>query len=118
MDAIGPAGNREVSATDPRFEVSWVRVPALGAEVDAMADIVCAFDALAAAQGACVTDPALDPGIDAPTPRVAGPGVASFAAGGSTAFGSRSQLNREPNGKCCTTGNFDSTSALYILIMP
>lgn len=34
------------------------------------------------------------------------------------AFGSRSQLNREPNGKCCTTGNLDSTSALYILIIP
>lgn len=38
--------------------------------------------------------------------------------GGSTAFGSWSQRNREPNGKCCTTGNFESTSALYILIIP
>jgi len=36
----------------------------------------------------------------------------------STAFGSCSQLKREPKGKCCTTGNFDKTSALYILIIP
>lgn len=38
--------------------------------------------------------------------------------GGGTALGSRSQLSKDPKGKCCTTGNLDSTSALYILIMP
>lgn len=39
-------------------------------------------------------------------------------AGGAAALGSASHENREPNGKCCTTGNLDRTSALYILIMP
>jgi hypothetical protein len=34
------------------------------------------------------------------------------------ALGSGVQLNREPKGKCWTTGNLDNTSALYILIMP
>ena len=34
------------------------------------------------------------------------------------ASGSRSQLNRVPNRKCCTTGSLLSTSALYILIIP
>jgi hypothetical protein len=34
------------------------------------------------------------------------------------ASGSRSHENRDPKGKCWTTGNFDSTSALNILIMP
>lgn len=32
--------------------------------------------------------------------------------------GSRSQRKREPIGKCCTTGNLERTSALYIFIMP
>jgi len=36
----------------------------------------------------------------------------------SLAFGSFSQANRAPKGKCWTTGNLESTSALYILIMP
>ena len=34
------------------------------------------------------------------------------------AFESCSQLNSDPKGKCWTTGNLPSTSALYILIMP
>lgn len=34
------------------------------------------------------------------------------------ASGSCSQLYKLPNGKCCTTGNLDTTSALYILSMP
>lgn len=34
------------------------------------------------------------------------------------AFGFCIHGNRDPNGKCCTTGNFDNTSALYILIIP
>ena len=34
------------------------------------------------------------------------------------AFGSCSQLNNDPNGKCWTTGYLDRTSALYILIIP
>lgn len=34
------------------------------------------------------------------------------------AAGSGVQLKREPKGKCWTTGNFERTSALYILIMP
>lgn len=34
------------------------------------------------------------------------------------ASGSWSQLKSEPNLKCCTTGNLDRTSALYILIIP
>lgn len=34
------------------------------------------------------------------------------------ALGSFSQAKREPKGKCCTTGNLERTSALYILIMP
>lgn len=29
-----------------------------------------------------------------------------------------SQLNSDPNRKCWTTGNFESTSALYILTIP
>lgn len=44
--------------------------------------------------------------------------VCGAVGGGTTAFGSWSQRKRDPNGKCCTTGNFESTSALYILIMP
>lgn len=44
--------------------------------------------------------------------------VCGAVGGGSMAFGSWSQRNKEPNGKCCTTGNLESTSALYILIMP
>ena len=35
-----------------------------------------------------------------------------------TELGSWSKLNKEPKGKCCTTGNLERTSALYILIMP
>lgn len=38
--------------------------------------------------------------------------------GGGIAFGSRSQLKREPKRKCWTTGNLERTSALYILIIP
>lgn len=34
------------------------------------------------------------------------------------ALGSRSQLKREPKGKCCTTGNLERTSAMYIFSMP
>jgi hypothetical protein len=37
---------------------------------------------------------------------------------GTFASGSRSKLKREPNGKCCTTGNLPSTSASYIFNMP
>lgn len=37
---------------------------------------------------------------------------------GAAAEASRSQRNRLPKGKCCTTGNLESTSALYILIIP
>ena len=39
-------------------------------------------------------------------------------AGGGVAFGSCSQLKREPKGKCWTTGNLERTSALYILSIP
>ena len=52
------------------------------------------------------------------TGRPCGPDVAWTVVGGMTALGSRSKLKRDPNGKCCTTGNFDRTSALYILIIP
>jgi hypothetical protein len=34
------------------------------------------------------------------------------------AFGSAEKENSEPKGKCWTTGNFERTSALYILIIP
>lgn len=34
------------------------------------------------------------------------------------ASGSCSQLYKLPNGKCCTTGNLETTSALYIFSMP
>lgn len=34
------------------------------------------------------------------------------------ALGSVSHEKRDPKGKCCTTGNFDRTSALNILTMP
>lgn len=37
---------------------------------------------------------------------------------GAGAAGSTSHEKREPKGRCCTTGNFESTSALNILIMP
>lgn len=37
---------------------------------------------------------------------------------GVVASGSFSQEKREPNWKCCTTGNLERTSALNILIMP
>ena len=37
---------------------------------------------------------------------------------GAGALGLRSQRKREPKGKCCTTGNLERTSALYILIIP
>lgn len=52
------------------------------------------------------------------TGRACGPDVEWAVVAGAMALGSRSQLNREPNGKCCTTGNFDKTSALYILTIP
>lgn len=71
------------------------------------------------AQGALVPVPG--PGTDV----AVGDGTACCDAamlwvvgGGGTALGSRSQLSKDPNGKCCTTGNLESTSALYILIMP
>lgn len=38
--------------------------------------------------------------------------------GGAVELGSCCQRNKEPKGKCWTTGNLDRTSALYILIMP
>lgn len=37
---------------------------------------------------------------------------------GVVALGSVSHLKSDPNRKCWTTGNFDRTSTLYILIMP
>lgn len=50
--------------------------------------------------------------------RAWGPDVAWTVVGGATALGSLSQLNRDPKGKCCTTGNLDKTSALYIFTIP
>lgn len=87
----------------------------------------CGFRAVDATHGAAVA-----PGTEVPgwlhgarVPAVTGGGTVDLFAcwecvvgGGAVALGSRSQLNREPNGKCCTTGNLESTSALYILIMP
>lgn len=87
---------------------------------------------LAVAQGAAVPDTfgggaceAVAHGACAPAPGAgAGAGLAwgieeEWAVdGGGTTFGSRSQLKRDPKGKCWTTGNLDRTSALYILIIP
>ena len=43
--------------------------------------------------------------------------VCAVVAGGA-ASGLRSKEKSEPNGKCCTTGNLDKTSASYIFSMP
>jgi hypothetical protein len=89
-----------------------------GARADAQGAAV-APGAAPLAQGALV--PAVGSGSEAVVEVEAGccgPDMVCVVGGGGTAFGSRSQLNREPKGKCWTTGNFESTSALYILIMP
>lgn len=73
----------------------------------------------AVAQGALVPISGTCLAVGAPSfGRDWGPEPMCVEDGGRIALGSRSQLKREPKGKCCTTGNFDRTSALYILIMP
>lgn len=74
----------------------------------------------AVAQGALVpiSGPGLGAEAVASVGRDWGPEAVCIEVGGGIALGSRSQLKRNPKGKCCTTGNLDSTSALYILIMP
>ena len=114
MGAIGPGGNRDVSVSDvgigaldggtagPRAAAQGAAVPPGGGAV------------VAVAQGALVPGPAAAGAFGR------GWDVDEVCAvcGGGIALGSRSQLKREPKGKCCTTGNLERTSALYILIMP
>lgn len=68
--------------------------------------------ALVPASGACLVGGVASFGRDW------GPEAMCAEVGGGTVLGSRSQLKRDPKGKCCTTGNLESTSALYILIIP
>lgn len=78
---------------------------------DALGPLVLAHGALVPGPGGC--------GADEPVSSVLRGAAAAWAAAiGATVLGSRSQLNNDPNGKCWTTGNLESTSALYILIMP
>lgn len=44
--------------------------------------------------------------------------VRCIECSGVVASGSCSQEKREPKWKCCTTGNFERTSAFNILIIP
>lgn len=118
VGAIGPGGNRDVSVSEvgictldggaagPRAAAQGAAVPPGGGAV-----VGCP---VAVAHGALVPGPAaagaLGRGWDVDE--------VCAVCGGGMALGSRSQLKREPKGKCCTTGNLERTSALYILIMP
>lgn len=130
MGAIGPGGSREVSGravmlgtlVDPGAGGPSLLAAAQGAAVGAIGALVPAPEV---AHGAFVPLSALgrapaDDGGPASglTGRPCGPEVVCTVDGGGRAYGSRSQLNSEPNGKCWTTGNLDRTSALYIFIMP
>lgn len=55
---------------------------------------------------------------DEPNPSLTGWLAAWTEGAGAAASGSGSKLKREPKRKCCTTGNLDRTSALYIFSMP
>lgn len=108
VGAIGPDGSREVSGrvgplVGPRAVAQGAAVPLVGGT------------ACDVAHGALVPGPET---WGASVCRGCGADEVWTVDGWGMAFGSRSQLNKEPKGKCCTTGNLDSTSALYILIMP
>lgn len=64
---------------------------------------------------ACAHGAPVPPGADAGT---AGWFAICMLCTGSAASGSFSHEKSDPKGKCWTTGNFDKTSALNILIMP
>lgn len=131
MGAIGPGGSRDLPgrvALEPGESGAGgpsLLVAAQGAAVGPIGGARAPAPAPAVAHGAFVPlsifgravaeDGGPESGI---TGRPCGPDVVCTVDGGATAYGSRSQLNKEPNGKCCTTGNLDKTSALYILIMP
>lgn len=115
MGAIGPGGILEVSGRAEGAGAAVVPDAAHGATVGPA--VGGGLDA--AAQGALVPLPGA--GIVAGAGsfgRDWGPEAVCTEAGGGMALGSRSQLKRNPNGKCCTTGNLPSTSPLYIFIMP
>ena len=122
MGAIGPGGSREVSVRVVDGLLSFLPV-AHGAAVGPIAGTRDPVPAVT--HGAFVPASTLGRAVEegeAPASgtvgRACGPDVAWAVLGGGIALGSRSKLNRDPKGKCCTTGNFDKTSALYILIMP
>lgn len=133
VGAMGPGGILEVSGIDGGIlDVLPVAVPVgtsllAPAHGAAVAPIGGAdpIPGPAVAHGALVPDPGIglaevveDGPASGATGRAWGPDVVWTVVGGATAFGSRSKLKRDPNGKCCTTGNLERTSALYILIMP
>lgn len=127
VGAIGPGGKRDVSWRDA-VEVD-VGVASLLAAAHGAVVVPIKGDALVAgpgvAQGALVPKPTFGRAVEpaqlsllGATGRPCGPEVECAVMGGGTALGSHSKLNREPKGKCWTTGNFDRTSALYIFTMP
>lgn len=124
VGAIEPGGRREVSGRVAGAPDDSIGLPvAHGAAVGPMGGArVLDPDVV---QGALVPAPALGRALEddggpasGTTGRPCGPDVVWTVVVGIAAFGSRSKLKRDPKGKCCTTGNFDKTSALYILIIP
>lgn len=125
VGAIGPGGRREVLGRDGGAPDDSVGLPvAHGAAVSPIGGGARVLDP-AVAQGAFVPASTLGRAVEddggpasGTTGRPCGPDVVWTVVGGMTALGSRPKLKRDPNGKCCTTGNFDKTSALYILTIP
>jgi hypothetical protein len=86
-----------------------------GALVEGMPPCDCEFD-VCWAHGAAVP---VELFIPTPAPDEAGCCcTCTLGPLGVAASGSRSHLKNLPKGKCCTTGNFPSTSASYIFSMP
>ena len=116
VGAIGPGGNLDVSERDVRDDGGFLGVAFALSAVAHGAAVPVAGVVVAFAQGALVPDSAAGPG------GAWGRACVVWAWGcwfwGGMAFGSGSKLNNEPKGKCCTTGNLERTSALYILSMP
>lgn len=118
VGAIGPGGSRDVSGRAVAVDSPGMH-PSLLAAHGAAVPAPTGAAGVPVAQGALVPDGGICP-ADGTAGSLGWDCVADVWTDvlSGTAFGSRFQLKREPKGKCCTTGNLDSTSALYILIIP
>jgi len=123
LGAIGPGGSREVSGravfeaggTSLRAAAHGAAVFPIGGTRDPAPAVAHGALVPASIVGRAVVDEAPPSGTAG---RASGPDVECTVVGGARALGSRAQLNKEPKGKCCTTGYLDKTSALYIFTMP